>query len=87
MDWAPNTNAVMRVWVDRDLCTGCGCCTEIAPEIFVLTPAGLTSLINNDFFVVDGLNIDSAFVPADLHARAREAAETCPGEVITIREF
>lgn len=26
----------MRVWIDSDLCSGTGQCSEIAPDIFVL---------------------------------------------------
>ena len=31
----------MRVWIDQDLCTGDGLCSEIAPDVFHMMPDGL----------------------------------------------
>ena len=31
----------MRVWIDQDLCTGDGICTELAPKVFMMHDDGL----------------------------------------------
>ncbi len=32
----------MRVWIDRDLCTGDGLCTDHSPSVFVLLEDGIS---------------------------------------------
>lgn len=32
----------MRVWIDADLCTGDGLCTDHCPEVFVLLEDGIS---------------------------------------------
>ena len=34
--------ADMRVWIDQDLCTGDGLCTDHCPELFVLLDDGIS---------------------------------------------
>ena len=34
----------MRVWIDQDLCTGDGSCTEIAPALFEMDEDGLADV-------------------------------------------
>jgi ferredoxin len=65
--------AGIEVSVNRNKCCGYGLCAEICPEVFELDDMG--------FALVTG-----AAVPQALAGRAREAAETCPEEAITIRE-
>jgi ferredoxin len=60
----------MKVRVDPDLCTGCGVCIDMCPEVFEL---------QGDVSVV---TVDT--VPADLEGTAREAAEACPVEAISV---
>jgi len=60
----------MNVRVDPDLCTGCGPCAEICPEVFE---------IQDDKSVVR-----VAVVPANLEDAVREAAEACPTEAIIV---
>ncbi|MCB2223156.1 MAG: ferredoxin [Actinobacteria bacterium] len=79
----------MKVWIDQDLCTGDGLCSEIAPAVFVLLDDGIS-------YVRDGGRVMAAsagnpqghegtvVVPAALEDLVVEAAEECPGECIFV---
>ena len=62
----------MKVRVDENLCTGCGLCADICPEVFEM---------GDD---VSTVKVDS--VPSELEEKVREAAESCPVEAIIIEE-
>ena len=62
----------MKVRVDPELCTGCGPCADICPEVFQ---------IENDVSVVQ---VDP--VPEPLADAVREAADSCPTGAIIIEE-
>jgi len=62
----------MKVRVDKELCTGCGPCADISPEVFE---------IKDDMSVVL-----VAEVPPDQEQAVREAAEACPTGAIIIEE-
>ena len=66
----------MKVWIDQDLCTGDGLCTEIAPTTFVMVDA-LS-------YVRDGNSCGLADIPERLLDSVLDAAEECPGECIFI---
>lgn len=58
--------AIKKVWIIEG-CIACGLCTEICPEVFTL----------EEFAVVNpGVNYDN------YEAQIKEAAESCPVEVI-----
>lgn len=63
----------MKAIIDRDACTGCGLCPETCPEVFELDDEGL-AIVKADP------------VPPDAEDSAREAADGCPVEAITIQE-
>jgi ferredoxin len=80
---------VMRVWIDQDLCTGDGLCTDHCPDLFVLLDDGIsyvrdttTGLVAND----PGGRTCQVVVPRKLEERAIQAALVCPGECIFIEE-
>jgi len=74
----------IRVWIDQDLCTGDGLCTDHCPEVFVLLEDGISYVVDpelgvrNDPGGADGM----ACVPGRLEAAAIVAADDCPGECI-----
>ncbi len=63
----------MKAKVDPDLCTGCGLCPDIAPDVFEL---------NDDDIAV----VTVATVPADSEDDCKEAADSCPVEAISVEE-
>jgi len=60
----------MKAVVDADLCTGCELCIATAPEVFEMA---------DDVAVVKGDAIPDAALDS-----AKQAAEECPVEAITI---
>ena len=73
----------MRVWIDQDLCTGDGLCTDHAPEIFTLLEDGIAYVKEHDRVLNDPGGPGSlAFVPTALERNAVHAADDCPGECI-----
>ncbi|KEJ84252.1 ferredoxin [Parabacteroides distasonis] len=58
--------AIKRVWIEED-CIACDTCEGICPEVFTVTDR---SRVN------EGVNFD------DFEAGIKEAAESCPVEVI-----
>lgn len=63
----------MKVYIDPDICTGCGPCVDICPEIFEF---------NEERIAV--VRIEQ--VPANLRQACLEAVNSCPTEAISIEE-
>ena len=61
----------MRVSVDEDRCQGHARCWSICPEVFDLDDEGHAVVVQPE-------------VPAELEAKAREAADNCPELAITV---
>jgi ferredoxin len=61
--------------VDYDLCTGCGTCVELCPEVFELRDDEKAYVIAED-------KCDTC----DCQCDCQEAADTCPSEAITFSE-
>lgn len=57
----------MKVWVEEDLCIGCGVCSSMAPDIFELNDEGKA-------FVVEGADFSSVDID--------EIISSCPVEAI-----
>ena len=79
----------MHVWIDQDLCTGDGLCTDHCPDLFVLLDDGIsyvrdttTALVASD----PGGRACQVVVPRKLEERAIQAALVCPGECIFLEE-
>jgi ferredoxin len=75
----------MHVWIDQDLCTGDGLCTDHCPEIFVILEDGI-SYVRDDAGVHHdpGGPTDIAVVAPGLEEAVVVSALDCPGECIFI---
>jgi ferredoxin len=62
--------AINKVWVEED-CTACGLCEDICPEVFKLEDIAT---------VIKGVNY------SEHEDKIKEAAESCPVEVIKYSE-
>ncbi len=75
----------IHVWIDQDLCTGDGICTDHAPEVFTILEDGIayckegTKVFNDP-----GGSAELAYVPPASEAGVIAAAAECPGECIFI---
>ena len=77
----------MRVWIDQDLCTGDGLCTDHCPDVFVLLEDGISYVRCDDFVGNDPGGAESAVrVPTHLERAVVNAALDCPGECIFIED-
>ena len=78
----------LRVWIDQDLCTGDGLCTDHCPEIFRLLDDGISYVVGPDGVAYNFPG--GAAQPAPVAERLRDAviaaAEDCPGECIFLEE-
>jgi len=62
----------MKATVDPDLCTGCELCVDTCPEVFEMDDDVAKVIVDT--------------VPEDSEDCAREAADDCPAEAISIEE-
>ena len=75
----------LRVWIDQDLCTGDGICTDHAPEVFTILEDGIAYCREGDRVFNDpGGSAELALVPAMREVDVVDAAAECPGECIFI---
>ncbi|MBW3615022.1 MAG: ferredoxin [Actinobacteria bacterium] len=73
----------MRVWIDQDLCTGDGLCTDHAPEVFTLLEDGIAYVVEAGLVLNDpGGSGSLALVPPGKLQAVVHAALDCPGECI-----
>lgn len=77
----------MRVWIDQDLCTGDGLCTDHCPELFLLLEDGIAYVHLGDHIGNDPGGAGSTVpIPDRYEAAAIAAALDCPGECIFIEQ-
>jgi ferredoxin len=62
----------MKAAVNKDLCTGCGLCVSTCPDVFEM---------GQDVAEVKGDSVPEAALDS-----AKEAAQNCPVEAITIED-
>jgi ferredoxin len=63
----------MKVFVDKQLCSGSGICIETCPEVFKLDHQGTTVTKKEQ-------------VSSELEQTCRDAAEGCPSGAIKVEE-
>jgi ferredoxin len=77
--------SALKVWIDQDLCTGDGICTDHAPEVFRILEDGIAyCLEGRKVFNDPGGSAELAVVPSHLEGAVVAAAAECPGECIFI---
>jgi ferredoxin len=81
-------NKVPKVWIDQDLCTGDGLCTEISPAVFEMRDDGLAYVIDRAGEFITGVagSVAKVPVPEGELENVIEAAEECPGGCIFIEK-
>lgn len=72
----------MQVWVDSNLCSGCGHCVDIAPTVFTHVDGISHVMQQGETFEP----MQPAEVPVDMHEAALAAAKACPGEIIWVED-
>lgn len=73
------------MWIDQDLCTGDGLCTDHCPEVFVLLEDGICYVREGAVIANDpGGSASTVPVPLGLEAAVVHAATDCPGECIFV---
>lgn len=60
----------MKIYIDKELCRGAGCCENICPCVFKIVQ-GISRLKVSD-------------VPAETQRQCRLAAQNCPNKAITV---
>jgi ferredoxin len=77
--------AGLKVWIDQDLCTGDGLCTDHAPSVFRLLEDGIAYVVEDGQVLHDpGGSVQLAVVPSAEEENVVHAAAECPGECIFI---
>ena len=75
----------MKVWIDQDLCTGDGICTDHAPEVFTILEDGIAYCREGERVFNDpGGSAELAVVPPTHEGQVIHAAAECPGECIFV---
>ncbi len=77
----------LRVWIDQDLCTGDGICTDHAPDVFTILEDGIAYCtegtgIDRKVYNDPGGSAELALVPFHDEAAVIASATECPGECI-----
>jgi ferredoxin len=75
----------VQVWIDQDLCTGDGLCTDHCADVFVLLEDGISYVRDVSTGDVDhdpGGRASTVAVPARHESAVIHAADDCPGECI-----
>ena len=79
----------LRVWIDQDLCTGDGICTDHAPGVFTILEDGIAYCtegtgVDRKVFNDPGGSAELALVPFHAESAVIASATECPGECIFI---
>ena len=75
----------LRVWIDQDLCTGDGICTDHVPAVFTVLEDGIAYVKEDGVVLNDpGGAASLAVVPARYEQAVIESSQQCPGECIFV---
>ncbi len=77
----------MRVWIDQDLCTGDGICSDHNPEVFVMLEDGIAYVQQDGEVLNDpGGSRGLALVPPEYEDDVLRSSIDCPGECIFVED-
>jgi ferredoxin len=75
----------LRVWIDQDLCTGDGICTDHCPAVFTILEDGIAYVKQDGIVLNDpGSSRSVAIVPQRYEQVVVESSQQCPGECIFV---
>ena len=75
----------LRVWIDQDLCTGDGICTDHCPQVFTVLEDGIAYVKEDGAVLNDpGSSMSLALVPQRYEQVVVECSQQCPGECIFV---
>ena len=75
----------LRVWIDQDLCTGDGICTDHCPQVFTVLEDGIAYVKEDGAVLNDpGSSMSMALVPQRYEQVVVESSMQCPGECIFV---
>ena len=75
----------LLVWIDQDLCTGDGICTDYAPAVFTILEDGIAYCQEGEKVFNDpGGAAELAVVDPEDESGVIHAASECPGECIFV---
>ncbi len=83
------TEHLMWVWIDQDLCTGDGLCNDHSTDVFQLQEDGISYVrdpVTGEVQLDPGGRTCAVRVPRRLEQVVIDAATVCPGECIFIEE-
>lgn len=76
---------MMKVWIDQDLCTGDGICTDHCPEVFTILEDGIAYVVEEGLVLNDPGGARSlAQVPSRFEDVVMASSDMCPGECIFV---
>jgi ferredoxin len=75
----------MKVWIDQDLCTGDGICTDHCPDVFTILEDGIAYVVEDGEVLNDPGGARSlAEVPERFEQVVLDSSMQCPGECIFV---
>ena len=75
----------MKVWIDQDLCSADGLCSDTCPSVFAMGDDGVAHVLLADGKLGDGRE-DMALVPAELEQDVLDAKADCPADCIFVED-
>jgi ferredoxin len=82
-----NRTVKVKITVDRSACIACGVAPNQCPEVFVFGDDNGKTRIVEKYSKVTSDETSSGSVPSDLRDCAKEAADLCPVQAITLQEI